>query len=175
MLLIPTVISHRAGHHFLNQIFGYVLNGIVTAAMIVSLALLINAVTDHTITPPQLLRSAAALWVSNILVFASWYWHLDAGGPYERARTPGHTDGAFLFPQMTLDPEVKAAAGELDWGTELRRLSVPRFQYEYCLFAYRRAGAIALGKDSDDDSSADFLAGDCSAGRTRGEYSLGKL
>jgi len=115
VLLVPTIISHRIGHHSLNQIFGYVVNGVVTVAMIASLALLITAVTAHTITPSQLLRSAAALWTSNILVFASWYWRLDAGGPHERARTPGHTDGAFLFPQMTLDPEAKRAAGEHDW------------------------------------------------------------
>lgn len=115
VLLAPTVISHRAGHHFLNQILGYILNGVVTAAMIAALALLITALTAHTITPRQLLQSAAALWLSNILVFASWYWRLDAGGPHERARTPGHADGAFLFPQMTMDPAAKTAAGEHDW------------------------------------------------------------
>jgi hypothetical protein len=115
VLLVPTAISHRIGHHSLNQILGYVLNGVVTAAMIASLALLITAVTAHRITPSQLLRSAAALWISNILVFASWYWRLDAGGPHERARTLGHTDGAFLFPQMTMDPEAKLAAGEHEW------------------------------------------------------------
>jgi hypothetical protein len=114
-LLIPTAISHRIGHHSLNQILGYVLNSVVTAAMIVSLALLLRAVTAHTITPSQLLRSAATLWISNILVFASWYWRLDAGGPHERARTVGHTDGAFLFPQMTMDPDAKRAAGEHEW------------------------------------------------------------
>jgi hypothetical protein len=116
IMLIPAIISHSVGHHSLNQILGYILNGIVTVAMIVSLALLITAVTSHTITAQQLLRSAAVLWVGNILVFASWYWRLDAGGPHERARTPGHTDGAFLFPQMTMHPEAKIAAGEYDWG-----------------------------------------------------------
>jgi hypothetical protein len=115
VMMVPIVISHRIGRHSLNQILGYILNGVVTAAMIVSLVLLISAVTDHTISPQELLRSAAALWVSNILVFASWYWRLDAGGPHERARTPGHTDGAFLFPQMTMDPAAKKAAGEHDW------------------------------------------------------------
>jgi len=40
---------------------------------------------------------------------------LDAGGPHERALTPGHTDGAFLFPQMTMHPEAKIAAGEQHW------------------------------------------------------------
>jgi hypothetical protein len=115
VLLVPTVISHQVGHHFLNQILGYILNGVVTAAMIVSLVLLIGAMTGHTITSQQLLRSAATLWASNILSFASWYWRLDAGGPHERARMLGHTDGAFLFPQMTMDPEAKRAAGEHDW------------------------------------------------------------
>ena len=115
VLLVPTIISHRIGHHSLNQILGYVLNAVITLAMIASLALLITAVTAHTTTPPQLLRSAAALWVSNILVFASWYWRLDAGGPHERERTPGHADGAFLFPQMTMDPAAKRAAGEHEW------------------------------------------------------------
>jgi uncharacterized membrane protein len=53
--------------------------------------------------------------VSNILVFASWYWRLDGGGPHERDLTPGHVDGAFLFPQMTMHPEAKLAAGEHEW------------------------------------------------------------
>jgi hypothetical protein len=83
--------------------------------MIASLALLISALPAHVITPQQLLRSAAALWVTNILVFASWYWRLDAGGPHQRGLTLGHADGAFLFPQMTMDPAAKFAAGEHEW------------------------------------------------------------
>ncbi len=127
VLMVPNIISHRIGHHFLNQILGYVLNGVVTTAMVVSLFLLISAVTQHTISPQQLLRSAAALWLSNILVFASWYWRLDAGGPLERARTPGHTDGAFLFPQMIMDPAAKAAAGEHDWEPNFVDYLFPAF------------------------------------------------
>jgi len=61
------------------------------------------------------LGSAAAIWVSNFLVFASWYWRLDGGGPHLRARAPGHSDGAFLFPQMTMHPDAKIAAGEEEW------------------------------------------------------------
>jgi len=115
VLLVPTIISHRQGNHTLNRVLGFILNGIVTVALTGSLALLIPALPEHRITPQQLLLSAAALWVANILVFASWYWHLDAGGPHERDRTRGHTDGAFLFPQMTMDPAAKRAAGEHEW------------------------------------------------------------
>ena len=114
-LLVPMVILHYIGNHALHQTLGYVLNSIVTAALIFSLALLLFEVTQHEVSPPQLLRSAALLWISNILIFASWYWRLDGGGPHERARTLGHTDGAFLFPQMTMPAEAKAAAGEEAW------------------------------------------------------------
>jgi hypothetical protein len=114
-LLVPIEITHRRGNHSLNQLLGHILNGIVTAAMVISLVLLISAVTAHTIKPYELLRSAAALWVANFLVFACWYWRLDGGGPHQRALTLGHTDGAFLFPQMTMHPEAKIAAGEHEW------------------------------------------------------------
>ena len=115
VLLVPIMIAHGRGNHALNERLAYVLNGLVTIAMVVSVWLLLKAVTKHEINPQQLLRSAALLWVANILVFASWYWHLDGGGPHKRANTPGHTDGAFLFPQMTMPPEAKVAAGEHEW------------------------------------------------------------
>jgi hypothetical protein len=115
-LLVPTVISHRRGHHTLNHVLGLGVNGLVTVAMVGSLALLIKALPTRQETPEALLRSAAALWVTNVLVFASWYWRLDAGGPHQRERRPGHVDGAFLFPQMTMDAAAKAAAGESAWS-----------------------------------------------------------
>jgi hypothetical protein len=114
-LLVPTVMSHRMGNHFLNQALGYILNAVLTVVMVWSLVLLVQALPAHRETPQQLLQAAAALWIANILVFASWYWHLDAGGPHQRDLSPGHTDGAFLFPQMTLPPEAKIAAGEHLW------------------------------------------------------------
>jgi hypothetical protein len=114
-LLSSILISHRSGNHALGQVLGYILNSVVTAAMIVSLALLIMEVAQHTVSAPRLMFAAAALWISNFLVFASWYWRLDGGGPHQRALTLGHTDGAFLFPQMTMHPEAKSAAGEEEW------------------------------------------------------------
>jgi uncharacterized membrane protein len=134
VLLVPAEISHHRGNHSLNQVIGYILNSLITLAMIVSLALLIDAIPEHRVTPPDLLRSAAALWVTNILIFASWYWRLDAGGPHARARTPGHTDGAFLFPQMTMDPEAKIAAGEREWE--------PNF-VDYLFLAFNTSTALS--------------------------------
>jgi uncharacterized membrane protein len=134
VLLVPAEISHHLGNHSLNQVIGYILNSLITLAMIVSLGLLIDAIPEHRVTPPELLRSAAALWITNILIFASWYWRLDAGGPHARARTPGHTDGAFLFPQMTMDPEAKIAAGEHEWE--------PNF-VDYLFLAFNTSTALS--------------------------------
>jgi hypothetical protein len=100
-LLLPTVVSHRTGHHELNRILGFVVSGVITIALVVSVALLIQALPEKTESASALLRSAAALWLTNILVFALWYWRLDGGGPHERDRRRSHKEGAFLFPQMT--------------------------------------------------------------------------
>jgi hypothetical protein len=115
VLLVPTIIAHYQGNHSLNGVFGIILNSVVTVALVWSLVLLIQVLPEHQIAPKDLLRSAAALWIGNILLFASWYWRLDAGGPHLRAMRTTHTDGAFLFPQMTMSSELKAAAGEEDW------------------------------------------------------------
>jgi hypothetical protein len=115
VMLVPIFTLHRVGHHPMSHFLGYVLNSVVTLALILALYSLLAEVTEHQITPQRLLSSAAALWVSNFLVFASWYWRLDGGGPHQRAQSPGHTDGAFLFPQMTMHTEAKIAAGEMEW------------------------------------------------------------
>jgi hypothetical protein len=101
-LVTSTMISHRGGYHGADKIIGYAASGILTIAMIWSLGLLVTAIPRHEIDPKTLLRSAVALWVTNILVFALWYWRLDAGGPHEREKVPGHEEGAFFFPQMNL-------------------------------------------------------------------------
>lgn len=47
-----------------------------------------------------LLAVGAAIWLTNIIVFALWYWEFDRGGPAARAHgTADYPD--FQFPQMT--------------------------------------------------------------------------
>ncbi len=99
---VPAVVARRRGNHRLNQIFSYFANALVTLALVWSLAVLVRSLPRHTLAPRQLLVVAAVLWTSNVLVFASWYWRLDAGGPHARDLREAHTDGAFLFPQMTM-------------------------------------------------------------------------
>ena len=116
VLIVPTIVARKRGNHLMNQILGYFITSILTLDMGWSLYLLIAALPSHKEAPQTLLISAAALWVTNVLVFASWYWRLDAGGPRAREIRGVHTDGAFLFPQMTLDQTAKRQMGEERWS-----------------------------------------------------------
>jgi hypothetical protein len=102
VMIAAVVVAHRAGWHRTDHALGIVLNAALTLATIASLALLIDALPTHKESATELLLSAASLWVTNILVFALWYWRLDAGGPHDRDRRAAHAKGAFLFPQMTM-------------------------------------------------------------------------
>jgi hypothetical protein len=134
LLLIPIVWLRLSGLDRLNRVLGYIVTSIVTLDMVWSLYLLLAALSSHKETPQDLLRSAAALWITNVLVFASWYWRLDGGGPLARELRGVHTDGAFLFPQMTLDQQAKRDMGEQCWS--------PRF-VDYLFLAFNTSTAFS--------------------------------
>ena len=116
VLITPGTFLHRRGLYLPAHIFGCAALSTLTLAMIASLVLLVLRLPLHKETPAQLLRAATALWGSNVLVFASWYWRLDAGGPHQRDLRESHTDGAFLFPQMTLSHALRKEMGEDQWS-----------------------------------------------------------
>jgi hypothetical protein len=115
-LTAPGVFLPSFRHRTIIRVLGYTAVSIMTLAMIGSLWLLVSRLPQHKESPAELLRAATALWIGNILVFASWYWRLDAGGPYCRDLRESHTDGAFLFPQMTLTPELRKEMEEDEWS-----------------------------------------------------------
>ena len=118
-LSLPGVLFRQwRQHRTLIQVCGYAAVSLMTLAMIGSLSLLVARLPLRKETPGDLLRAATALWIGNVLVFAAWYWRLDAGGPHQRDLRESHTDGAFLFPQMTLTKELRREMGEADWKPE---------------------------------------------------------
>ena len=100
VLLIPIIGTYRLGHYDVTRALTFIANGAITVALVASLIFLIQGLPVHRESPKTLLRSAGALWITNILVFALWYWKLDAGGPSKRDVTRGCLDSSFLFPQM---------------------------------------------------------------------------
>jgi hypothetical protein len=134
LLLIPTVVSHWAGRPQLNRIFGIAVTSVITMELVASVLRLVTALPSRRESPAALLLSAAAIWTANILVFALWYWRLDAGGPHGREARLGHVAGAFLFPQMTMLPEAKAASGQETWS--------PNF-FDYLFLAFNTSTAFS--------------------------------
>jgi len=131
-LLIPSVVAHGTSRHRLNTILGFAVVSVLTLRLILSLGLLIAALSTQKETPQRLLLSAACLWITNILVFALWYWRLDAGGRHQRVKR--HANPTFLFPQMTMSKEALMEAGQQDWS--------PKF-IDYLFLAFNTNTAIS--------------------------------
>ena len=99
-LLLPTTLAHRAGNHRIDAILGYTISTRRHSGP--------RGLADPPDRAPSVEgrladgapAPATVLWVTNILVFAIWYWRLDAGGPHSREARLKHTAGAFFFPQM---------------------------------------------------------------------------
>ncbi len=103
-LILPfaySLLMRRRLPHRLLRVLGFLLAGIATLALVASITLLLAQLPHEkggqSIT---LVRDAAILWISNILVFGLWYWELDGGGPLKRHQT-GHKATDFMFPQQT--------------------------------------------------------------------------
>ena len=103
-LLIGLVSANpkRIGRHSRRlRTASIVLIGILTAANTTSAVRLIVGliqVTEGKEAVP-LLSIGAAIWLTNVIVFALWYWEMDRGGPGAHANAHrDHPD--FLFPQM---------------------------------------------------------------------------
>jgi hypothetical protein len=115
VLLVPTVFSHRTGRRSLNRVLGIVINGLTTFALIGSVILLVRALPSHREAPLQLLLSGAELWLTNVLVFALWYWRLDGGGPALRREREDFGSTSFLFPQMQIPHEERGQFSCAHW------------------------------------------------------------
>ena len=107
VLLVPTVVSHRLRKRSLNRTLGFAISSIITIALISSVVLLVHALPSHKEPPLQLLFSAALLWLTNVIVFALWYWRIDAGGPTKREERKEFGSCSFLFPQMQVPKDER--------------------------------------------------------------------
>lgn len=101
MLVIWIILYYRRFYRP-TRIVGHCVTGVLTAFVASALAVLVYSIPRHTESAGIMLESAAILWATNIVVFALWYWRLDAGGPHARAMRGSHDEGCFLFPQMLL-------------------------------------------------------------------------
>ena len=110
-LLVPLSIFAPRRHRETRRtrFASILLIAIVNFFNIASIFLLIHGFLhpSKTVIPTasDLLLHGMEIWLTNILVFALWFWELDGGGPDTRAHATAASevrDADFLFPQMSL-------------------------------------------------------------------------
>ncbi|MFD6357556.1 DUF1345 domain-containing protein [Nocardia tengchongensis] len=91
--------------------FSLMLMAVLGFGMVWSVAHLVMSLINGTSAnnAAGLLGSGAAVWLSNVLVFALWYWDFDRGGPAARAHARQRYPD-FLWVQMQ-----NPALAEPDW------------------------------------------------------------
>jgi len=123
----PRRIDHRSTRLRATSIL---LTGVMSIANAVSAGRLITHLLQGTATEDAglLLRWGGAIWLTNVVVFALWYWELDRGGPAARAEGV-HEYPDLLFAQMET-PNIAPA----DWE--------PQF-LDYFYLAFTNATAFS--------------------------------
>jgi uncharacterized membrane protein len=111
LLLIPLVLTaprRVSRFHLVERLWRrravIALVGLISLANAGSIVLLVHfIITGHEVNGHELFRAAINIWLTNVIVFALFYWETDRGGPVERSLgTRPFAD--FLFPQMD-DPD----------------------------------------------------------------------
>src|SRR5215470_17133324 len=121
-LLIGLIIAnptHIDREHRALRLTGLALIAGISAANIYSAGLLVHALLYGRAgsDPTRLLVTGAQVWLTNVIVFALWYWDFDRGGPVARAHAH-RTQPDFLFTQMTV-PELAPENWESRFGDYL--------------------------------------------------------
>jgi hypothetical protein len=111
-LLVPLsiLVPRRHTETRRMRVWGILLIAIVNFFNVVSIALLIKSFFHPSRvvelnSAANLLRHGTQIWITNIIVFALWFWELDGDGPEMRLHsTPASyfEQADFLFPQMQL-------------------------------------------------------------------------
>lgn len=104
ILLAALMLANPGRIHHSSQVLrvgGLLLAALMTFGNIHQAARLVTSIIQGTdeYDAGMLLAAGAGVWITNVVVFALWYWELDRGGPAARAKgTRRYPD--FLFAQM---------------------------------------------------------------------------
>jgi uncharacterized membrane protein len=111
---------------------GLVLAALLSLANLWSVARLAVDITQGGTGPQgtRLLVTGAAIWLTNVIVFALWYWEFDRGGPAARALNLGNRYPDFQFPQMVSPPSMISP----DWEP---------IYFDYLFLAFTNASAFS--------------------------------
>lgn len=112
------------------SVVNWLLIGAITLGNIFSAVQLVDGILHNAAftKPEELLLAGGAVWLTNVIAFALWYWDLDGGGTAARYHGVDSTP-AFIFPEM----QHRDVVGEA-W--------YPRF-HDYLSFSFATAMAFS--------------------------------
>lgn len=130
LVLITALNPKRISEHLPTpRTLGLLLAALMTVCNLVSTGRLVTALMHGGVTDANsLVFSGGAIWFSNVVVFALWYWEFDRGGPGARAQAR-HQIPDFMFPQMS-DPDLAAP----HWATKF---------FDYLYISFTNASAFS--------------------------------
>jgi len=101
-LVLVIGIGPKTRKHPIYHLLALVLLGIVSFANLSSLILVLHSlIIGHSaITGPELLGAAIAIFITNIIVYALWYWEIDSPGLSSKRWSTNDQD--FQFPQQDM-------------------------------------------------------------------------
>ncbi len=92
------------------RLLSIVLIFLISVANAGSVVLLIGAIVEGKASAaPPLLATGAAVWSTNVIAFALWYWEFDRGGPVHRAH------GTFQVPDLMFPQMASPDLARPDW------------------------------------------------------------
>ncbi|HET8708727.1 MAG TPA: hypothetical protein VFL85_00430 [Candidatus Saccharimonadales bacterium] len=102
-LLLALIIVTTEGYQQFSQSrrnLAMTLIGLIAAINIFSLILLIDILFlgHQDVSGRTMLMNGLVIYITNIFMFALWYWEMDGNGPDRRTSLQSRRD--FLFPQM---------------------------------------------------------------------------
>ena len=108
LLFVPLMITNPrriTRQSRVSRSIGLLLIALINAANFTSIGLLVHGLLHSLkIDGRSLILAAIEIYVTNVLVFALWYWELDGGGAVARLM-PDARRRDFRFPQMEM-PEL---------------------------------------------------------------------
>jgi uncharacterized membrane protein len=131
LLIILVIASPRRIHrlHLPTRYLSLGLTAVMTLSNTASAVKLIqHLINGSANNGATLLLSGASIWLTNIAIFALWFWEFDRGGPASRSQALVRYPD-FLFPQMETEHIADA-----HWH--------PRF-FDYLYISFTNASAFS--------------------------------
>ena len=134
MIVAPGRHTEVAWQRWASIVNIMILNFFNIATLVQLFIWLLSIHHRRAISGEQLLVGAVQIWLTNVIVYALWFWEIDGRGPSVRCRIPTQEEqefSDFLFVQMSLSAAVRQ---RMNWK--------PRF-LDYLFLSFTNATAFS--------------------------------